>query len=98
MAAFNLRVESRFLAGGVGFQVPALVFDSACDFKCASVFGSLENQVLVKVTQTKFIFCFVTRSPRHPDAKCDRVGVRHVVRQNSNTVIENCFLYNLFHS
>ena len=80
MAAFNLCVESRFLAGGIGFQISALVFDSAGDFKCATIFGSLEYQVLVKVTQAKFVFRFVSRSARHPDSNRNRISVRHVIR------------------
>ena len=80
VAAFDLRVKAGLLAGRVGFEVSAAVFDGVCYFECGAVFGSLENEVLVKVAEPEFILGFVAAPAWNPDADCRGVGVRHVVR------------------
>ena len=97
MAPFNLRVEPGLLPCGVSFQVPALVLDGVRDFEGAALFGSLEYQVLVEVAQPEFVLRLVSGSARHPNANRNRVSVRHVVCQDGDAVIENCFLNCLFH-
>ena len=97
VAAFNLCVKASLLTGGVGLEVSSMVLNGSGDFKCGAVLGSLEHKVLVKVAQSKFIFCFVAASARHPCADGGGIGVRHVVCENCNSVIENSLFNNLLH-
>ena len=75
-----MRVKARLLACCVCFEIPAAVFDGVCNFECGAVFGSLENEVFVKMAEPEFIVCFVPAPARTPDADGSRIGVRHVIR------------------
>ena len=79
VAAFDLRVETCFLACGVRFEIPAAVFDGVRNFKCGAVLGSLENEVLVKMAEPEFVGGFVAAPARNPDTHGCGVGVRHVI-------------------
>ena len=80
VAAFDLRVKARLLAGRVCFEIPAAVFDGVGNFECGAVLGSLENEVLVKMAEPEFVACFVAAPARDPNADGCRIGVRHVIR------------------
>ena len=79
VAAFDLRVKTCFLACRVRFEIPAAVFDGMRDFECCAVFGSFENEVLVKMAESEFVRGFVAAPARNPDAHGCGVGVRHVI-------------------
>ena len=79
VAAFDLRVKAGFLACRVRFEIPTAVFDGMRDFKRGAVFGSLENEMLVKMAEPEFVFGFVAASSWNPDAHGCGVGMRHVI-------------------
>ena len=80
VAAFDLGVKAGLLAGGVGFEVSAAVFDGVCDFQRGAVRCALEDEVLVKVAEPEFVRGFVAASSWNPDAYCSGIGMWHVVR------------------
>ena len=79
VATFDLRVETGFLTGGVGFETSTAVFDGMCDFEGCAVFGAFEYQVFVKVAEPEFVGGFVTAASRNPNSHRRRIGVWHVV-------------------
>ena len=97
MAPLDLCIKAGLLPGGIGFQVPALVFNGPGDLKGAAVLGTLEYQVLVKVAQAVFVLCLVTAASWDPDANGHGIGVGHVVGENSDAVFKFGLFDKLFH-
>src|SRR6476661_1162413 len=87
----NFDVEGGRFTAGKGIHLPAQRIDLPGDLDRRASARALKKHVLDEMREPFLAFCFITRADVDPDADCNGLSGRHMLRHEPHAIIEHHF-------